>query len=210
MGKSSSTPSFMGGSVKINGREYASAIKDKNDIIRSTYNMPEEDKTLYKNVRTNLNKAVKNLYNFSDATKQQWQQQLDAYKRSGIAQINSIYEPMQKELKNDIAGRFGNLDNSVFLDKLANITNNKALAVSSLADSLVVKQKELYNDELKNRMNYVSLLSTLNTAFDTKALNYLGAAQSNSENGNNYNLSASRSNNNGLLSMLTSTLTSFI
>lgn len=187
MGKRSSKPSYTSGSVVINGKEVATITKDNNGYIRSSYNMSKADKSIYDNVQSNLNTSLKNLFNISDSTKKQWNQQLDAYKRNGIDEINSIYEPMQVSLKNDIAGRFGNLDNSVFLDKLSVITDNKAKAVSALSDSIVEKQNELYTTELKNRMNYISLLNGIYTGYNDQIMNYLNMAKANAESANNYN-----------------------
>jgi hypothetical protein len=187
MGKSSSKPSYSSGSVKINGKEIASVTKDDNGYIKGQYNMSKADKKIYDNVQSNLNKSLKNLFKISDSTKKQWDQQLSAYKQSGIDEINSIYEPMQLSLKNDIAGRFGNLDNSVFLDKLSSITDNKAKAVSALSDSVTMKQDELYSNELKNRMNYISLLNGVYTGYNNQIMNYLNMAKANADSGNNYN-----------------------
>ena len=187
MGKSSSKPSYTSGSVSINGKEIASITKDDDGYVRSKYNMSKADKAIYNKVQSNLNSSLKNLFKISDSTKNQWNKQLDAFRRNGIDEINNIYNPMQTSLKNDIAGRFGNLDNSVFLDKLTSITDNKAKAVSALSDTLTMKQNELYTNELKNRMNYISLLNGVYTGYNNQIMNYLNIAKANADSGNNYN-----------------------
>ena len=196
MGKRSSTPSYSTGSVRINGRDIATVTED-DGVIRSSYNMSSADKSIYDNVQKNLNTSLKNLFNISDSTKKQWQSQLNTYKQKGIDEINSIYDPMQTSLKNDVAGRFGNLDNSVFLDKLSAITDNKAKAVSSLSDSLLMKQDELYKNELTNRMNYISLLNSINAGYNNQMINYMTIAKANAESGNNHNMRAYNTNTSG-------------
>ncbi len=203
MGKTSSYPDYSQGSLVINGKELASVTEDDNKIT-SSYNMSDYDKKTYNKIQKSLNKAVKNLYNFS-SNKKLWNQQLNAYKKQGIKEIDSIYTPMETSLKNDIANRFGNLDNSVFLDKLSKITDNKAQAVSSLSDSLLMKRDQLYANELQNRMNYISLLSGLSTNYDNRALAYLNIAKSNAESGNNYNTKTYQQNSGG--SFLSNALT---
>lgn len=195
MGKRSSYPDYSQGSLVINGKELAS-VKEDDGNITSYYNMPDYDKKTYDKIQKNLNKAVKNLYNFS-SDKKLWNKQLNAYKKQGIKEIDSIYTPMETSLKNDIASRFGNLDNSVFLDKLSKITDNKAQAVSSLSDSLLMKRDQLYANELQNRMNYISVLSGLSTNYDNRALAYLDIAKSNAESGNNYNTKTYQQNSGG-------------
>lgn len=185
MGKRSKYPSYSSGAVTINGKPVATVTKE-DGTITGKYNMTGTEKALYNNIQNSMNSSIKNLFNF---TKNQdlWNKQLDAYKNQGIKEIESIYTPMETSLKNDIASRFGNLDNSIFLDKLSNITDNKAQAVASLSDSILTRQDELYRNELTNRINYLTLLSGLETNIDNRALTYLNLAKSNADSGNNYN-----------------------
>lgn len=194
MGKSSKYPKYSTGSVEINGHEVATTSKKGNNTINSSYNMNNTEKSIYDGIQKNLSSSLSNLFDISDSTKQGWQNQLNAYQRQGIKQIDNIYNPMQNALKNDIAGRFGNLDNSIFMDNLSKITENKAQAVADLSDSLLMKQDQLYANELSNRMNYISLLSGLNTTFNNQMLNYLGLANTNAESGNRYNQIAYQAN----------------
>lgn len=190
MGKSTKYPQYSTGSVEINGHEVATTAKKGKNTISSSYNMNNTEKSIYDGIQKNLSSSLSNLFDISDSTKEQWQNQLDAYQRQGIKQIDDIYTPMQNALKNDIAARFGNLDNSIFMDNLSNITENKAQAVADLSDSLLMKQDQLYANEMTNRMNYVNLLSGLNTNFNNQILNYLSFANTNAESGNRYNQAA--------------------
>ena len=161
MGKSSKYPGYATGSVEINGNKVATSSKTGKNTYSSSYNMTDTEKSVYDGVLGNLDTSLKDLFSISDAKQEQWNQTLDTYKKQGIKQINDIYDPMQNALKNDIASRFGNLDNSIFMDNLSNITENKAQAVADLSDSLLMKQNDLYSTEMANRMNYISLLSGL-------------------------------------------------
>ena len=195
MGKKSKYPKYSGGSVKVNGKTVASISKKKGSI-NSSYKMSKTEKKIYNTIQKNLKSSLKNLNNF-EADKKLWQQQLDAYRDSGMKEIDSIYTPMERSLKNDISSRFGNLDNSVFLNKLSNITDNKAQAAASLSNSLLAKQDELYRNELANRLNYISMLSGLDTNMNNRILALLGQAQNNSSSGNNYALNSYNANSNG-------------
>ncbi len=177
MGKSSKYPNYSSGNIVVNGNTVATTQKDKNGV-NSIYNMSDTEKSIYNGIQNNLSASLNNLFKISDEKQKQWENELEAYKKTGIEQINDIYTPLETNLKNDIASRFGNLDNSVFMDNLNDITDKKADAIASLSDSLLMKQQELYSTEMTNRINYITLLSNLN---------YTSAAISNAESGNNYN-----------------------
>jgi hypothetical protein len=134
-------------------------------------------------------------------------------KQEGINNIDSIYTPMQNSLKNDIASRFGNLDNSTFLNNLKKITDNKAKAVANLSNDLTMAQNDLYTNELQNRMNVLNFLNVLNTSFNNNMLGYMGVANQNSALGNPYSQMAYNSNlnrNNNIMSQINSQMMQFL
>lgn len=190
MGKSSKYPGYATGSVEINGNKVATSSKTGKNTYSSSYNMTDAEKSVYDGVLSNLDTSLKDLFSISDAKQEQWNQTIDAYKQKGIKQINDIYDPMQNALKNDIASRFGNLDNSIFMDNLSNITENKAQAVADLSDSLIMKQNDLYSTEMANRMNYISLLNGLYSGYNSQMMNFMQLANANTASGNNYNQAA--------------------
>lgn len=215
MGKSSSYPKYSTGNIVVNGQTVASTTKDEdNNTISSSYNMSDAEKNIYNTVQNSLASSLGSLFDFSDE-QNVWDAQLEAYKQDGIDQINSIYTPMETNLKNDIASRFGNFDNSIFMDSLSDITDNKAKAVAELSDSILQKQDELYSDEMTNRINYITLLSNLNSIMNNNILNFTQAAQSNAESGNTHNDKAYNADNSsngiwGTISSLGNTMLSFL
>ncbi len=187
MGKKSKYPKYSTGSVDINGQNIATAQKNKKNTINSSYTMSDTEKAIYDGIQENLATSLQDLFTISDETQQKWDKQIDSLKQSGINEINSIYDPMQTALKNDIASRFGNLDNSVFMDNLNSITNNKAQAVADLSESLLQTENDMYTNELTNRLNYISLLSGLNTTMNNNMLSFMQLANANSSSGNSHN-----------------------
>lgn len=198
MSKKSKYPSYSAGTVTINGNTVATSKKKKNNVT-SSYNMGNTEKSIYDGIQDNLETSLKNLYTISDEKQQQWNDELDAYKKAGIEEINSIYTPMVNNLRDNIASRFGNLDNSIFMDNLNTITDKQAKAVSDLSDNLLTKQDELYTKEMQNRMNYITLLSNLNTTMNNNMLTYMQMAQSNSASGNAHNQNAYKGSSSGSL-----------
>ena len=187
MGKKTKYPGYATGSVEVNGQNIATAKKNNNNTVSSSYTMGDNEKSIYDGIQSNLATSLQDLFTISDEKQNQWKDQLASYKKSGIEEIEEIYTPMETALKNDIASRFGNFDNSIFMDNLNNISENKAEAVANLSESLLQKQDELYTTEIANRMNYISLLAGLNTAINNNMLSYMQLANANSNSGNSYN-----------------------
>lgn len=187
--KQPSYPSYSGGAVTINGRNLASVNKANNKVY-SDYNMTNAEKTMYDSLQNNMAASMKNLFSISDTERKQWQNQLDAMKQQGTQIINDIYKPMETNLKNDISSRFGNLDNSIFMNGLNNITNKKAYAVSNLANNLALKQSDLYTQEIQNRMNLLNMMNNINSSLNNQIMQYMNIASGNSTNGMQYNQNA--------------------
>ena len=193
MGKHSSYPSYTGGVVSVNGQQIASA-KKKGNAIQSSYNMNPNEKNIFDFAQQNILNSLPNLNVFSDATVNSINSQLDAYRNQGIKEINNTYLPMIKNLKNDIAGRFGNLNNSAFMNNLNSIENNRSDAISNLANNLLMQKNNLYDNELQRRYSYLNFLNNLQNQINNTALSYLHLAQSGSNAGNSYNQQAYNAN----------------
>ncbi len=188
---SSSNKPYYSGNVIINGQKVASNYKKGNSVY-SSYNMNDNEKALYDYLGQTLALNVPNVNVFSDDVRQQLQDQIGAYTNQGVNLINSMYTPMLNSLKTDIANRFGNFDNSVFMDNLSGIESKRADSMSSLAQDILAKQNELVNDELSKRYDYLDFASGLQNQIDSRILDYLGLAAQNSSMGNAYS-NASRS-----------------
>ena len=80
---------------------------------------------------------------------------------------------MIDNLKSDIAARFGNFDNSVFLNNLNKIESKRSDSISSLAQDILAKKDELVNNELSNRYTYLSFLQDIQNQTNSNILNYI-------------------------------------
>ena len=196
MGKSSSTPvqSYANGVVSINGEQKASQNKVGNTVY-SNYNMSDAEKKIYDFTQNSFLQNLPNINVFSENTQKNLQNQLDAYTQSGLSAIQNLYTPMLSNLKTDIASRFGNFDNSIFLDKLNSLEANRANSMNSFAQDILAKRNELINDELNNRYNYLNFLNGIQNQYNSNILGYLGQAGNASSSGT-YNTTKS-SNSNG-------------
>ena len=132
---------------------------------------------------------------FDEDTQKKLQSQLDAYTLNGQKLINNLYTPMIEDLKTDVASRFGNFDNSVFLDNLNEIESNRAESVNNLAQDILAKRDELVGNELAQRYTYLGFLQDLQNNINSNILNYITGSQQNSSSGNSYNAQAYAANN---------------
>jgi len=161
--------------LTINGNNVASS-NFKDNTVTNNYNMSTDEKNLLDYTNKNLLEGLKNVNVFSKDVQKDIQNQVNAYKAKGVKALNEIYDPMISDLKNDIASRFGNLDNSAFMDNLNSIEKNKAEALSSLTQDILSKQNELYEQEMTNRYNYLNTLSSTNEQLYSNILNFLKLA----------------------------------
>lgn len=179
-------PTYTSGQVSVNNQPVASATLT-NGVLSSNYNMSDAEKAIYNYAQQTLASLIPQVNSFSPETMNSLQSQVNAYKANGENTINSVYTPMIKSLEHDIASRFGNFDNSIFMDNLNNIESKRSDAISSFAQDVMAKQSELENNELNNRYNYINLLNTLQNQPLQNALNYIGTALGSSSNVNSYN-----------------------
>lgn len=183
---SSDYPTYSGGTVSINGTPIATA-KYSDGVLKSNYNMNGNEKAIYDYAQNTLASILPQLNVFSDDTQKSIQAQLDAYKNQGIETINEVYTPMIKSLENDVASRFGNLDNSIFMDNLEGIESNRSDSLSAFAQDMISKQTELTQGELANRYAYAEFLNGLQNQTYSNAMSAINAALGSSSSANSYN-----------------------
>lgn len=200
MGKSSKYPGYSTGTIKVNGQTKASTYKSGNNVV-TNYNMSDAEKRAYDYAQNSFANALPSINVFDDDTRKNLQSQLDAYTLQGQKMVNSIYTPMLNDLKTDVASRFGNFDNSVFMDSLNAIESNRADAISNLAQDITAKRSDLINNELSQRYSYLSFLQDIQNQTNSNILNFANSSQANSNSGNSYNAqayAAKQSSNSGL------------
>lgn len=194
--------------TNINGSPKLTTVTDKHGNQTTNYNMSEWEKLAYDYAEKEFAENLKNINVFSQETIDSLNKQIDAYKQNGIKKIDEIYSPMLKNLQNDVASRFGNLDNSIFLDKLSEIEEKRADSVSALTQDITAKESELISDELMKRYNYLNFLNGYQNQVLTTAL---GNSSNSSKTGQYLSSSSSSDNlteqlNNVILQTLTSAL----
>jgi len=210
---SSNYPSYS--SSKVSVGDSTATTKVKNGILTSNYDMSEGESAIYNYALSTLASILPQVNTFDTNTLSSIQSEVDAYKNSGIQSINETYNPMITDLQNNIATRFGNLDNSIFSDDLSKIESERANSVSSFAQDVLAKQSSLQSDELTKRYALINLLSGITDNTYNNALNAISTALGSSSNANKYNsdvysalsnMASTNSSSNSSSSLLTSLL----
>lgn len=182
---SANYPSYSNGSASVGDSTAKTGVTNGN--LSSSYNMSGDQADIYNYALSTLASILPQLNTFDPNTESSIQSQVNAYKNSGIEDINQTYNPMITSLENDISSRFGNLDNSMFGDNLSKIESERSKAVSSFAQDVLSKQSSLESDELTKRYALVNLLSGLADDTYNNALKTISTALGSSSSANNYN-----------------------
>lgn len=182
---SANYPSYSNSSVSIGDSSAKTGVT--NGVLSSSYNMSGDQADIYNYALSTIASILPQLNTFDSNTQNSLQAQVNAYKNSGIEDINQTYNPMITSLENDISSRFGNLDNSMFGDNLSKIESERAKAVSSFAQDVLSKQSSLESDELTKRYALVNLLNGLADDTYNNALKTISAALGSSSSANSYN-----------------------
>lgn len=186
MGKNS----FTNGKVQINGQTKSSTYK-KGNTVYTNYSMSPNEKKAYDYAQKSFAENLPNLNVFSEDTQRKFDNQMKAYRDKGLKTIDSIYTPMIDNMKTDIASRFGNFDNSSFLNDLNDIESNRSDAISSFAQDMILKENDLVNDELSRRYNYMSFLNGINNQALSNMSGFTSMSSNNSSLGNSSSSSSS-------------------
>ncbi len=190
MGK---TSGYSGGTVNINGQTKAKSYK-KGNTVYTDYYMNDDEKRAYDFAQKSFADNLPNVNVFDAGTQKKFNEQLDAYTQKGQKVIEETYTPMLDSLKSDIARRFGNYDNSAFMDNLNKIENKRADSYAALAQDVLLQRDNLINNELMQRYQYLDYLQSVYNNFNNNATGFMKQASANSSSGNNYNSYANSRN----------------
>ena len=178
-------PNYSSSAVSLGGSSASTGVQ--NGILTSDYNMSGDESDIYNYALNTLANILPQLNTFDPNTLSSIQSSVDAYKNSGLNTINQAYNSSLKNIENDAVSRFGNLDNSAFVDNLNNVESERSNAVSSFAQDVLAQQSQLESDELTKRYALADFLNGIaNNTYDN-ALKTISTALGSSSSANNYN-----------------------
>ncbi len=172
-------------SIKLNGEDKA-GIKVSPWGTSGYYNMDDDEQKTFDYAGEQFALNLPELNVFDADTQKKFDNQVQNYINKGVEDINDVYTPILNDLQNDIASRFGNLDNSIFMDNLADIEDSRADAISALSQDVQTYRQDLINNELANRYEYLDYLNNYRQQLLSNVLNAMGASQNLSNLSNSY------------------------
>lgn len=181
----SNFPSYNSSDISIGGSKATTQLT--NGVLKSDYDMSDSEASIYNYALNTLASILPQVNTFDTDTQNQLQSEVDAYKDDGIKQINNLYNKNLTNMETDAASRFGNLDNSTFMDNMNDLEHERSDAVSSFAQDVLEKQSSLESDELTRRYSLIKLLSGLSDDIYDKALNAINTSLGSSSSASNYN-----------------------
>lgn len=172
-------------SIQINGQDKA-GVNINPSGTSGYYNMNDDEKQAYEYAQKQFALNLPKLDVFSADSQRKMDNQVKTFINAGKDDINEVYKPMLQDLQNDVASRFGNLDNSVFMDNLGKIEDKRSDAVSELAQNTELFRQDLTNNELANRYQYLDYMNNYQQQVLGNVLNMLGTGQNLSNASNSY------------------------
>lgn len=176
MGKTTKYPSTLSSSISVNGDPLVTTTAN-NGTTTANYNMSGTQQKINDYIENSLLTSIPQINTFLPETVENINKEVGAYTQKGVKTINDLYEPMIKDLENDIASRFGNLDNSMFLNNLGDIESQRANSVSDFVQDVQSKQSDLINNELEKQYNYLNFLTDYQSQNNENILSVLGLGQ---------------------------------
>ncbi len=159
--KSSNTnnyPKSSSSTFSVNGNPLVTTTTNGTSFS-SNYNFSDAENATNEYVQNAILKGLSSVNTFLPETIENINSEIDSYTKRGVNTINETYTPMIQDLEESVASRFGNLDNSIFLDNLSGLESKRSDAISNLALDVESKRSELIDDELERQYNYLNLLT---------------------------------------------------
>lgn len=179
--------------ITQNGQTVASNTYDPTNGWNVSYNLSDEDLARKNNLKNQLQMYEQNINAFSPQIQRQFEDIAGARRDKAIDQFNDIYEPSERQTREDYFSRLGTLDSTAYLDRQNDLEKTKANAYSDIAKDYVANLDSLKQNELANRYQYLNYLNSGISGYDALANAYTSAIANmgNAYNSglNNFNLS---------------------
>ncbi len=185
MGKTSSLPGYQTptGNFSISGGPSANYSKGQ-----TTYKLNEAQQKAYDYAQNAFAEGISSINTFSPEAIQNLNDQVNAYKENALEELDELYTPILQKTRNDAARRFGNLDNTVYLQNLDKVEKQRTNAATKLAQNIVSMQNDLINEEIQNRYNYLNFLNNYQNQIMGNAINASNLATNAANLQNNFQL----------------------
>lgn len=183
------SPAFQNSSV-FNGDDLVSqTYQDPTYGIVTKYNSSPEQQAAKAAAQARINALLPTLGQSSPEMSAQYDQMANAYSDNAKASFDRIYDPSLRNLREDAGARFGTTQATPYYDQLTSLEKNvKAPAYAQIANDATQQKQNLYNNAQSQKLQELQSLGYVLSGDQQNFLNGLSSSQTNSNNGNSFNL----------------------
>jgi hypothetical protein len=184
--KGPKAPSFQNGQVYIGDQLVSSTSKQGNNVV-TRYNETPQQKQNRAYSQGRINQILPTLGKTPKAMSAQYDQIGKAYQDEQVANFNQQYDPQLRNLREDIAGRFGTLKATPFVDQLTTMEQTiRQPALASIGRNASLMKQDLFDRGEANKYKELEALGYQLSDSQQRFLTGLQGSGTQSAAGNNY------------------------
>lgn len=164
MGRNSNStpaaPSYKSGVIKYGDKVVGKTYYDSKTGSIVTQYLPDAAEEQRKSlIQTKINSILGTLGQTSAETATSYDNMKSSFVNDATATFNKAYTPALDSLRENIASRFGSLNNSEFFNNLNNLEKNRSSALAEIATKGESLKTDLYNQDENKKLSELSVLN---------------------------------------------------
>ena len=191
MGKSSKkpqAPEFQESETKYGNQTIGRTYRDNGRIVQQYYASPEEIQR-QQIANQKINEILPTLGQTGSELSAQYNQMQQAYTDNALQQFNNMYDPALRNMREDVASRFGTLAATPFLDQYKEMEKNiRQPALTQIVNQGIQLKQDLYNQNESRKLQELQALGYNLNADQQLFLNSLNSSLAGSNSANQFNL----------------------
>jgi hypothetical protein len=187
--KAPAQPAFQNSAVYNGNQLVSQTYQDPTYGIVTKYNASPAQQQSQDLAQQQINSILPTLGQTDTATQKQIQDAENAYTQNATQQFNNIYDPSLRNLREDVASRFGTTKATPYYDQLNNLaTTVQQPALLSIANTATQMGQQMQNTAQSQKLQQLQALGYVLNGDQQNFLNGLSSSQNNSNSGNQFNL----------------------
>lgn len=192
MGKKSKQPApprFQESEIKYGNQVIGRTYQDNGKVVQQYFASPEEIER-QKIANQKINQILPTLGQSDAELSSQYQQMQQAYTDNALQQFNNMYDPALRNMREDVASRFGTLAATPFLDQYTQMEKTvRQPALTQIVNQGIQMKQDLYNQNESRKLQELQALGYNLSSDQQLFLNSLQSTASATNAGNQFNLS---------------------
>jgi len=153
-------PKFQGSEVRYGGRTVGKTYLDANGNMITDY-LEDPAEAQRKAQRQSKIDAYEGKINVFDPKMiSQWDQTKQAFSDKNREGFDKMWDESSRQTREDTASRFGNIDTSVYSDRMSDLDEMKSNAYTDISRDSQLLREQLQDNELDKRYQYLNWLQS--------------------------------------------------